>query len=110
MEIDYKQILKESYEASKVIVGKSWKRVKPYAEVEFKKFAESAVFLAKLKLAGEISEEELKQRIIIQRTSLSNVLLTIEGMALSTAQNVVNAVLGIVAKGVFTALKVVLPI
>ncbi|PBQ33657.1 hypothetical protein CNR22_18365 [Sphingobacteriaceae bacterium] len=108
--MDYEQILKDSFEVTKIIVGKSWKKVKPYAETEFKKFAENAEDLAKLKLLGEISEEELKQRIIIQRTSLSNVLIAIQGIALVTAQDVVNAVLGIVSKAIFTALKVVLPI
>lgn len=108
--MDYEQILKEAFDATKATVGKSWRTLKPYAEVEFRKFAESAEHLAKLKLTGEITEEELKQRLIIQRTSLSNVLLTIEGVSLATAQDVVNLLLRIVSKSVFTALKVALPI
>lgn len=108
--MDYNQIIKDSLDATRKIVGKSWKNVKPYAEAEFLSFLQNAEHLANLKLSGEISEEELAKRLIIQRTSLTNVFLTIEGMSLVTAQNVVNAVLGIVGEAIFTAIKVVLPI
>jgi hypothetical protein len=108
--MDYDQIIKDSIDVAKGIVGKSWKSVQPYAAHEFRQFAENAEYLAKLKLTGEVTEEELKHRLLIQRTALSNVLLAIEGIGLVTAQNVVNAVLGVVSKAVFGALKVALPV
>lgn len=108
--MDYNQIIKDSIDATRKIVGKSWKKVKPYAQAEFFDFVQNAEQLARLKLSGDISEEELEKRLIIQRTSLTNVFLTIEGMSLVTAQNVVNAVLGIIGEAIFTAIKVVLPI
>ncbi|WP_026897427.1 hypothetical protein [Daejeonella oryzae] len=107
--LDFKQVLKESVSVSKDILKKSWKNLEPYAEHEFRQFAENAEFLATLKLLGQIDEEELKARIEIQRLSLKNVLLTIEGIGLVAAQNVVNAVFSIVQKAIETALNISLP-
>jgi hypothetical protein len=107
--IDLKQILKESFSVSKGILKDSWNKLEPYAEHEFRQFAENAEFLATLKLMGEIGEEELKARMEIQRLSLKNVLLTLEGIGLVTAQNVVNAVFAIVQKAIEGALNIALP-
>lgn len=108
--MDYEQIIRDCVEATRTILGQSWKKAKPYAEHEFKQFAENAEYLAKLNAEGTISEEELHLRISVQKTALSNVFLTIEGIGLVTAQKIVNAVLDIVGKAVFTALKVAIGI
>lgn len=109
-DINFPQIVSDSLAFAKQEVGKSWNKLKPYAEHEFTQFAENAVFLAKLKLAGSIEEEELKVRLNIQRLALNNVLLAIKGIGLVLAQNVVNGVLDIVAKAIKATLKVALPI
>lgn len=106
--IDYKQLLADCFSVAKSELGNSWNSFKPYAEHEFKQFAENAEFLAKLKLAGEITDEELKARLEIQRLALKNVMLTIEGIGLIAAQNVVNAVLGVIGKAIQTAIGIIL--
>ena len=108
--LDYKQIVSECLAAAKTELGKSWKSFKPYAEHEFRQFAENAEFLAHLKLAGTIENEELKARLEIQRLALKNVLLTMRGIGLVTAQNTVNAVLKIVGEAVSKMLEVALPV
>ena len=107
--IDFTKILNESFAVSKDILKKSWKNLEPYAEHEFRQFAENAEFLASLKLTNQIGDEELAARMEIQRLSLKNVLLTIEGIGLVTAQNVVNAVFSIVQKAIEGALNIALP-
>ncbi|MGZ3932097.1 MAG: hypothetical protein ACXVPQ_08205 [Bacteroidia bacterium] len=107
-DIDYKKIVADCMDAAKTELGKTWKNVEPYAEHEFEQFAENAAFLAGLKAAGKISDDELKARLDIQRMSLNNVLITIEGIGLIAAQNVVNAVIGIVFDAIKTALSVAL--
>jgi hypothetical protein len=104
--IDYNQIVSDCVSSAKQIAGNTWNSLKPYAEHEFRQFAENAEFLAKLRATNNISEEEFKSRIDIQRLSLRNVLLTVEGIGLVAAQNIVNAVLSIV----FTAIKSVIQI
>lgn len=108
--IDYKQIVADSIAFSKNELGNTWKKLKPYAEHEFTQFAENAVFLAKLRLAGTIDDAELQARLAIQKAALTNVLLAIKGIGLVTAQNVVNGVIGIVSGAVTKALQIVLPI
>ncbi len=109
-DINFTQIVSDSIAFTKQEVGKTWNKLKPYAEHEFTQFAENAVFLAKLKLAGTIADEELKVRLNIQRMALNNVLLAIKGIGLILAQNVVNGILDIVTKAIKTTLKVALPI
>lgn len=108
--IDFIQIVDDSLALAKKEVGTAWKKLKPFAEHEFQQFAENAVFLAKLKLAGTIDDPELKARLEIQRIALNNVLLSIKGIGLVTAQNVVNGVLGILSGAISKTLSVVLPI
>ena len=66
--------------------------------------------MAQLKLAGTIDNDELKARLEIQQLALKNVLLTMKGIGLITAQNTVNAVLKIVGKAVSKVLEVALPV
>lgn len=109
-DIDFSKIVADSMTFAKQEVGKAWSKLKPYAEHEFTQFAENAVFLAKLKLAGTIEDDELKARLNIQRIALNNVLLAIKGIGLVTAQNVVNGILDIVTKSIKKILQVALPI
>lgn len=109
MDIDYKQVINDCIAAAKPELGKGWKSFKPYAELEFKQFAESAQHLAKLKLDGVITDEELAERLTLQKTALKNVMLTIQGIGLVAAQNAINAVIDVVAKAIKASLKVALP-
>ena len=108
--INFKQILDDSIIFAKAELGGTYKKLRPYAEHEFTQFTENAVFLAKLKLAGVIEDDELKSRLALQKLALSNVLLTIKGIGLVGAQNLVNGILGIVSKAIMGALKISLPV
>ncbi len=108
--IDFKQVVSDCIAAAKEELGKSWKRFKPYAEHEFRQFAENVEFLAQLKRKGTLEDEEFKARVDIQRLALKNVLLTIKGIGLLSAQNTVNAVLKVVAKSVGKMLAITLPL
>lgn len=108
--LDFSQILKDCIALAKQEVGRNWKELKPYADHEFRQFAENAEFLANLRAQGIIDDEELKSRLRFQQTALNNVLLTVKGIGLKTAENVVNGVLGIVAVAIKTVFNIVLPV
>jgi len=108
--INFKQILDESIVFAKTELGGTFKKLKPFAEHEFTQFAENAAFLAKLKLDGIIEGDELKSRLELQKLALNNVLLTIKGIGLVSAQNLVNGILAIVSKAIMGALKISLPV
>lgn len=109
-DINYKQILDDSIVFAKAELGSTFKKLKPFAEHEFTQFAENAAFLAKLKLDGIIESDELKSRLELQTLAFKNVLLTIKGIGLASAQNLVNGILGIVSKAIFGALRISLPV
>jgi len=108
--INFKQILDESIVFARTELGGTFKKLKPFAEHEFTQFAENAAFLAKLKLDGIIEGDELKSRLELQKLALNNVLLTIKGIGLVSAQNLVNGILAIVSKAILGALKISLPV
>lgn len=109
-DFDFKQVIKDALALTKNELGTSFKKVKPFAEHEFRQFSESALFLAELKLKGTIDEEEFQSRLVLQKLALTNVLLAMKGVGIVAAQNVVNGVLGIVAKAVETAIGVAMPV
>lgn len=109
-DLDITAVLKDSINFSKKELGNSYKLLKPYAEHEFRQFAENAAFLATLRLNGTIEDEELAARLKLQKIALSNVLLAIKGIGIVTAEKLVNGVLSIVGKAVKTAIGIPLPI
>ena len=109
-DLDFNKIVSDSLALTKTQVGAAFKKVKPFAEHEFQQFAESALFLAKLKLQGAIDEDELKSRLELQKLAATNVLLAVQGIGLVTAQNIINGVLGIISEAIKKAIKVALPI
>lgn len=109
-DFDFKQVLSDSLLFAKNELGSSFKKVKPFAEHEFKQFAENTLFLAKLKLTGVIENDEFKSRMELQKLAMSNVLLAIKGIGIVTAQNLVNGVLDIVGKAIKKAINIAIPI
>lgn len=108
--LNFKEIISESMTVTKGIAGKAWRNLEPYAENEFLLFTQNAEYLATLKLSGQLTDEELKERLEIQRLALKNVLLAVEGMSLAVAQNIVNAVARIVFGSLSKALDIILPV
>jgi hypothetical protein len=104
------QILADSLAVLKNNAQNAYNKAKPYAEQEFKKLADDALFLAGLLNNHEIDDNEFKQRLMMQKHAATNVLLTIQGIGLVAAQNTINAVIGIVSTAVQKVLGVVLPI
>lgn len=109
-DFDFNQVLGDSLAFAKKELGSTFKKVKPFAEHEFKQFAENALFLAQLKLRGIIENDELSSRIQLQKLAMANVLLAIKGIGIVTAQNLVNGVLDIVSKSIKKAINVAIPI
>jgi len=109
-DFNFTQVISDAIALTKNELGKTFKKVKPFAEHEFQQFSENALFLANLKLQGTIDEAELQSRIQLQKLALANVLLAIKGVGIVSAQNVVNGVLGIVGKAVETAIGVAIPV
>lgn len=108
--IDFTNTITECMGFAKNELGKSWKSFKDFAEHHFSQLARDAEFLAGLKSSGKINDDEFKARLQLQMLSLQNVVMTLKGIALITAQNVVNGVIGIIAKTIKKAMGIALPL
>lgn len=104
MAINVASIAKDMLNASKPILQKYWKEVKPYAEKESKAFAQNLAMIAKLKLENKITKEEALLHIEIQKNSFRTVLLAVQGLGLVAVENALNAAIGVVAGAVNKAI------
>ena len=96
MAIKVSDITGPMLDAAKPIFAKFWNDVKPYAEKEAKGFAQNLIMIEKLKLEGKITPEEAAIHIRIQKNSYFSVLTAIAGISAITAENALNAAIGVV--------------
>ncbi len=96
MELNYNQLTKDMLNAAKKILSKHWKEAKPFAEIQFESFAQNIKMIAEMKLKGEITEEQARLHMKIQKNSIQIVLLTIEGLGILAVEETINAAIGII--------------
>ena len=86
------------------------KDVVSYAQAEAKKLAISAAEIAEMRLSGEITEEEAKLHLHIQKNASSAVLMAIKGISKIAVEQAINAALNVIGTAVKTATGLPLPI
>lgn len=104
MAIDVSKLTEDMLGAVKGVFEKKWPTVKGYAEMEFKKIAESIAAIERMKLAGKITEEQARLHLDIQRNATRVVLLTLEGLGILIVEQAINAALGVIKDTVNSAL------
>ncbi len=104
MSLDVGELASKMHEAFKGELSNKWPDVKDYAEAESKKLAENFVMIEKLKLSGEITEEQAKLHHEIQRNATRSVLLTVEGLGLLAVEQAINAAMKVLKETVNGAL------
>lgn len=85
-----------------------WPEIKTYGESEMKKLAQTLVMIEQLKLSGEITAEQARLHLQIQKNAIRAVMLAIEGLGLLALEAAINAALNVVKSTVNTALGFVL--
>ena len=104
MSLDVGELASKMFEAFKGELSDNWPDVKDYAEAESKKLAENFVMIEKLKLTGEITDEQAKLHHEIQRNASRSVLLTIEGLGLVAVEQAIDAAMDVLKETVNGAL------
>ena len=104
MSLDVGDLATKMFTAFKGELSGKWPEVKDYAEAESKKLAENFVMIEKLKLTGEISEDQAKLHHEIQRNASRTVLLAIEGLGLVAVEKAMNAAMDVLRDTVNGAL------
>lgn len=96
MEINFEDLIQHMLNAAKSALNKQWKEAKPLAETQFRLFTQNIQMIAELKLRGEISEEQAKLQMNIQRNAIQIVLLTIEGLGIIAVEEAINKAIDII--------------
>jgi hypothetical protein len=108
MSLDVGDLASKMFGAFKNELSEKWPDVKDYAEAESKKLAENFAMIERLKLTGDITEEQAKLMHDIQRNACRSVLLTIEGLGLIAVEQSINAAMDVLSDTVNQALGFIL--
>jgi hypothetical protein len=103
--INVEDLLQKMLAAAAGPFKQQWPNVKDYAQTELKKIAESIAFIEAQAALGQMTPEQAKLHLDIQKNASRMVLLTIEGLGILTVEAAINAALAVVKEAVNTALK-----
>jgi len=103
--INVDELLTKMLAAAAVPFKKQWPSAKDYAQSEFKKIAESIVFIESQRALGKMTPERARLHLDIQKNASRTVLLALEGLGIVTAEAMINAALAVIKDTVNSALK-----
>lgn len=103
-EINMKKLVKDMAGAATGVLKEKWPSVKTYAEAEFKKLGETVITVQKSKLTGNITEEEARLLLEMQKNAMRSVFLTVEGLGIIAVEEAINAAMAVVRSTINTAI------
>lgn len=106
--LDFSQLLKDMLTAAKTPLIEHWNDAKPLAEKEFKAFADNLKMIAKLTASGDITPEQARLFVEMQKNSIRIFLLTVKGLSLIAVETAINSAMNTIKGTVNTALGFVL--
>jgi hypothetical protein len=89
-------LLPAMLKAVEPLLSDRWPQIRPYAEGEAAKLAQTLVTVASLRNTRQIDDDQATALIDMQRHFAQAMFLTVEGVGLATAQHSVDALLGAV--------------
>ena len=104
MSLDVGDLASKVLETFKGKLTEKWPEVRDYAEAEAKKLAEALAMIEKLRLTGEITEEQARLHLDIQKNASRMVLLTIEGLGIIAVEQAINEAMAVMRDTVNTAM------
>lgn len=108
MSLNVSELAARMLGAAQEALSAKWPEINDYAEGETQKLAQSLATIEKLHLSGQITDEQARLHLDIQKNTSRTVLLTVEGLSLLAAEQAVNAALRVVRDTVNKALGFVL--
>jgi hypothetical protein len=104
MNLDVKKIAFEMLEAMKVAVGDHIEDVRNLANDELEDFAKRTAVLAEKVALGQITSDQARAILKIRRNAVETVLLAITGIGIISAQDAINAAIGVLKKAINSAI------
>lgn len=98
--VELDEVVGEAITAAKAAAGNDWDDLSEYVEKSAKNLLSSGVMIAKLLAQGKIDQDDARQLAEEERIVIRMQLRTIAGVTLLAAQNVINAIVGVISKTV----------
>jgi transcription initiation factor IIE alpha subunit len=95
MGIDVESIAKQMVSEAAKVLGKNWDKVRSFAEPEFKKIALTVAAIEAGRLKGDLSDDDARALLDIQKNATRSVLTALEVIGIVTAEKAINAALAI---------------
>lgn len=105
MSLNASELASKMLTAVEAALSAMWPEIKDYAEGETKKLTQSLVTIEKLRLSGQITEEQARLHLDIQKNASRTVLLSVEGLGILAVEQAINAALNVVKDTVNTAVS-----
>lgn len=108
MALNVKILFRSLVDAARDVTGESWSSARAIAEVELSKLAQSASDIERLVREGHIDERRARMLFETYRVAAHTALLTVEAITAATAEQVIGAAIGVIAKAVTRRLGITL--
>ena len=102
--MDFEEIGKDMLEAAWNVLKERAPGIRSYTEGEFKKLAQTLATIEVSRAQNQISDEEARILVEMQKGASRAVLLTTAGLEVVVVERAINAALGAVKSAVNTAL------
>lgn len=90
-EIDGQEVFNAALMAMRGVFDDRWPKVRAFAQAESKAFLANMAEIQKMKLEGEIDEDEAATLTRMHTRSMEAVLVAVEGVSIALAEQAVNA-------------------
>ena len=105
MALDAGTLANQMLGAALPILKKGAEDAESFAKAEFTKVAQTIVSIGEQLAAGQINKQQAALLLDMQTSASRNVLLCLQGLALLTVEEAINAALSVVKTAVNTAFK-----
>jgi hypothetical protein len=102
--IDFAQLAKDMLAAAKPSLLAHWNSVRPFAETEMQKLAETALQIKLGQADGSLTQQQAQILLKMQANASQAVLTAVETVGMIAAQDAINAALNVLKQALNTAI------
>ena len=104
--MDWNALLQQMLGAAKNAFQGDWSTIAPYAQSEFTKMEQDILLIQTLHATGQMTDQQCQLHMQMQQNSIKAVLLTVEGVGILAAEQIMNAVIGVIGDVVNKAIGI----
>ena len=98
--MDWQTLLPQMLVAAEKVFQGDWNTIAPYLQSELTKMEQDVLLIQQMYASGQMTADECTLYMEMQNNSIKAVLLTVEGVGILAVDQIINAVLGVIADAV----------